>query len=92
MIPEPGTAYEPTPIEAQTLARKILADRLEDVESWLHWEDYPELSERAFRDLCERIKGLARVHREVVKAHERVQGFDVGDLVERAIGADRGGH
>jgi hypothetical protein len=45
--------------ESQHLAWRIAASHLRNTESWLEWEDYPELDERSFERLDSSVHNVA---------------------------------
>lgn len=61
---------EPTSLGVRALALRVIACQVADVEAWLHWEDYPNLSEAAFEEL------VAEVAKRAVELSSQSSAYD----------------
>ena len=71
--------------EVTAMARRILADRMENLGTeWLSWEDYPNLSERAFEALQLEVDAHALTARKRAGAADQAENIDSMALIQEA--------
>lgn len=71
--------------QAEALALRLVARRLDEYEEWLLWEDVPTLSEASFELLLEYVRGAAEMARESSHSFDRSSGIDSAWLSEEAL-------
>lgn len=70
--------------ETMALAADVAARHLEDVETWLEWEDLPQLTAEGFNLVCASVRLNATSIAAQLKAFERSSDVDVYEVRERA--------
>ncbi len=70
--------------EVLVLAYKVAVRELEDTESWLEWEDYPNLGQGEFEAVDHKIRTIIAPYlRAAMRDLELVWRLDAADILER---------
>lgn len=70
--------------EIQALARYIIADKIDDADDWLLWEDYPNLGEHTFEALVAAVSEHGKWQHRLVAMWEQAYDVDVRHILEEA--------
>jgi hypothetical protein len=82
----PDDALDLSKAEVELVARRLLADRINQDDDWFSWEDYPLLSESSALRLSQEIDHLRReAHRESSRL-DRSYNIDSVQLLDQAAG------
>lgn len=65
------------------LAKRLIAERLQNDPDWIEWEDVPMLNERAFMALQDALVATGKTLQEMVQEYEGSVGIDTADWLSR---------